>query len=151
VARSSDDLEMRDAAQGHHLAVARADKDFVERARVALEFRIRFEHDAILVLRPVHDRNLTLAKRTIEGRINCIGSNTESASCIAVDDDVSLQALELLVAINVSKLRGFLQLLDKTRRPGIQLIQIDAAERVLIKGLCGASSDTDVLHRLKHE
>ena len=111
---------MRDTAQGHHLRVPRADENFVEGAWICLKFWIHLQNDAILVLGPIHDGDLTLAEGTVEGGIDDIGLNSQPASGIAVDDDVGLQTLKLLVAIDVNQLRRFFQLFDQAGCPGIR-------------------------------
>ena len=107
-----------DAAQRHHLAARRADEDFVERTGIFLEFRVGLEHDTVLILRPIHDRDLALTEGAVQGGVDRLGLNSQTPCGVAVDHHIGLQALKLLVTIDVGEFRGFFQPFDQTWRPG---------------------------------
>ena len=63
--RRVDQFEVRNCAQRHLLPGVRLHVDIVERMRIALQLRINFEHDVILVLLRVDDGDLPLAERVV--------------------------------------------------------------------------------------
>ena len=91
-------LKMRDGAEWHLISRSRLDVNLVQRTWFELEFRIDLEHDVILVLLRVNDRDLSLAERAVKGVIDRLRLNAEARCRVAIDHDVLLQAAKLLVA-----------------------------------------------------
>ena len=95
----------------------RSNKDLVECTWIVLKLRVDFENDAVLILRPAHNRNLALSKGTIERGVNGFGLNAQPPRGIAVDHHICLQALKLLVAIDVSEFRRFFSAARQAEAP----------------------------------
>jgi len=126
---------MRNRAERHLISRWRFDINFVERSRFELEFWIDLEHDVILVLLRVNDRDLSLAERAVKGVIDRLRLNAEARCRVAIDHDVFLQAAKLLVAGRVLDLGILFQLGDEFGCPRIQLVDVLIGQRVLIECL----------------
>jgi hypothetical protein len=62
-------------------------------------------------------RDLALAERIVERAINRRHGNTKAGSSIAVDDEGSLQPVDLLVSVEIQELGDFAQPGHQKRRP----------------------------------
>ena len=105
----------------------------------------------ILVQRLVHDGHLALAKGIVQGIVDVAGVHAQPRRGVPVNDYSGFQALVLLVGVDVAQFGQRAQLLQKKRRPVIQVIQVLALQRVLKLRLAHASADGEVLGRLHEE
>jgi hypothetical protein len=105
----------------------------------------------ILVAGVVDRGHLALAEGVIECVVDLAHRDAEPRGRGPVDGDVGLQPLVLLVAIDLRQLWNRLQLREDLGRPIEQLVRVAVLQRVLILGVGGAATDTDVLHRLQKQ
>ena len=70
---------------------------------------------------------------------------------VAIDDHGGLQALVLLVGVDVAQFGQRAQLLQQKRGPVVQVAQVLALQRVLILRLALAAADAEVLRRLQEQ
>ncbi len=105
----------------------------------------------VLIARDIDRRHLALAEGIVESVVDLADRDTEPRRGVAVDHEVRLQALVLLVAVDVGKVRIALQGRRDLRRPVIELLQRRALQRVLILRVRGPAPDPDVLHRLQEQ
>jgi hypothetical protein len=105
----------------------------------------------ILVARIIDRRDLALAECVVERVVDLSDIDAKPRRRVAIDGDVGLEPLILLVGVDLGDLRDRLQFRENARRPREQLIGIVILERVLILGVAGASAETDILDRLQEE
>ena len=82
-------------------AAAGADIDVVQRLRVLPELRRHLHHHVILVLRVVDHRDLALAEGVVERVVDLADGQPEPRRGGAVDDEIALQPLLLLIEVDV--------------------------------------------------
>ena len=113
--------------------------------------RTHFQHDVILVQLRKHSGDLPLPKSVVERIVDGLRQDAQSRSRVAIDDQVRLQSVVLLVAGHVAQLRHGLELLQKLLRPGGQFSGIGVFHRILVLGAADAAFHSQVLHRLHVE
>src|SRR6185503_3766048 len=79
----------------------------------------------------------------------CCGCDSQAGSSIAIDDQRFGQAMILFVRGDVAELRHGARARFKSRRPGVQFIDVGVGESVLILGCTATASYVDILLRLK--
>ena len=141
--------ELRDAGQRNLPAGIRLDVNLVQRSRVQLILRINLEDDVVLVVLLVQRRDLPLAEGVVQRVVDRLRRNAEPGRRVAVDDEISLQAARLQVAIDVGQFRTLAELVDQPGRPVIKRVEIGGLQRVLILGTAEAATDPDVLNGLQ--
>ena len=139
----------RECGQRHHLAAGRSHEQIVERRRALPEAGRRLHHDVILVLPPVHRRDLTLAERVVERRVDQLRGDAVAGGLDAVVGDQRLQAAILLVAVDVGDRRHVLEAAQHQRRELREVGQVVALHRELILRVGLAAADPHVLRRLQ--
>src|ERR1019366_7421208 len=102
---------------GARRATRRLDVDAFQSIRGQSELRIYLQHDVILVQLRKHSGNLALAERVVERVVDGLRQNAQARGGVAIDDQVGLHSVVLLVAVHVAQLRQGLQLLQKLLRP----------------------------------
>ena len=71
----------------------------------ALEPGLNLEDDVVLVQLREHGRNLPLRERVVQRVVDVLRGNAEPGGGVAVDDELGLQAVDLLVAGDVASAR----------------------------------------------
>ena len=92
------------------------------------------------------NRDLTLAESIVERVVDQLGTHAQPGGCAAVEDHQRLLSLVLLIAVDIGNFVEGAQLPLHFRRPGIQLGEIHALERVLILCAAGAAADPQILN-----
>ena len=108
-------------------------------------------HHVILVERVVDRRDLALAEGVVERVVDRGGIQLQPRGGVAVDGEIDLQAVLLLVGVDVGQCRHVLQRVGELRRPLVELRHVSRLQRVLILGVALAPADADVLHRLQEQ
>ena len=111
--------------------------------------RIDLEDHAILVALRVDRRHLALRIGVGERRIDVLDAHAEARGGRPVDLDVELEAALLAVGRDVHHARHVLHVLDRTRHPFQQLVEVGAPQRELVLRAAPAAADAHVLRR-KH-
>ena len=142
-------LEAGDTGQRHQLARIGFDVNLVERGRLQLIFRIHFQHDVMLVVLLVKGRDLSLTECVVEGVVDGLGRDAELGGGIAVDDDIALQAVRLLIAVDVPQLRDFAELVEQLGGPVVKGAEVGGCQRVLVERGGEPAAGPDVLNGLK--
>ena len=143
--------EVRERRERHRRAIIRAHIDALEGVGAIGKLRSNFHDHVILVQRPVHDRDLALAKGIVESAINRGCGDSKTCGRVAVNHNTRLQSLVLLVGVDVTQLRQRTELLKQPRRPVVHLCQVLSLQRVLELGLAHAPADGQILCRLHVE
>ena len=94
--------------------------------------RRRLHDDMILVLRSIDHRNLALPKGVVEGIVDLVDIEPEARRGGAIDDEVDLEAVLLLIEIDLGQARysghgGF-----DLGRPFVDRCRVVALHRVLV-------------------
>ena len=139
-----------DGAQRHLAAAGAADIDVVQLAGVLLKVGLDLQDDAILVQLGEDGRDLALTEGVVEGVVDELRGDAQTRGRAAVDGQVDLQPLVLLVAAHVPQLRQLLQGLHQLGGPAVQFIDVRVFEAVLVLRAADPVLDREVLHRL-HE
>ena len=103
--------------QRHGRSRGRAQVDVLQGLRSLLELRRHFHDDVILVEWPVHGRNLALPKRVVESIVQSRSIDSHAAGRIAIDDQLGLQSLILLVRVLVAQFRQAPEFLSANAAP----------------------------------
>src|SRR5271170_523996 len=144
-------LVMRKGAERHELAAGGRHIDGFESGRILLCAGHDFQNDVVLIESLVDRRDLTLAKSVIQGVIDGLHGDTEAAGGVAVDHERSLEAMGLLVRVNVTQLRDFRQARLQQRRPVVEVFQTIRLKGVLVLSGSEARANVEILNRLKKE
>jgi hypothetical protein len=126
----------------------RLDVELVERVRIGLQpGRDLQDHVVTVELREVL-RHLPLSEGVVERLVDQRRLYAEARGLVAVDDQRQRRAAVLLVGSGVAQQWQLLHLLEKLRRPLVELLEAGVLEGVLI--LCASLSPAhaDVLPRL---
>src|SRR5215831_15790122 len=105
----------------------------------------------ILVARNIDRRDLSLPEGIIKRVIDLADRDLETGCGIAVDHQLGLQGLVLLIAADISKNRHGLKRSDELWCPFIQLIERRALQRVLIRRIGRTSSSAEISNRLQEQ
>ena len=119
-------------AQRHRLTGARLHVNLVEHSGRRAEVRFHFENDAELIELRENDRDLALAKRVVERVVDRLREDVEARRFLAIDIDIELQAVDLLIARHVGELRKLPESLHQLRRPLGQLGRVRILQNVLV-------------------
>ena len=103
----------------------------------------------ILVARDIDRRDLPLPERIIERVVDLADRDSKLGGQIAVDHQIGLQGLVLLIAADVGKSRIGLQRGDQLWRPFVQFVEGRALQRVLIGRIARTASGAEVADRLQ--
>ena len=95
-----------------------ADVDVLQRLRVLPVLRRHLHDDVVLVERIVDRRDLALAEGVVERVVDHAGVDAEPRRGRAVDHQIGLEPLVLLVGVDVAQLGQLLQRLEDLGRPG---------------------------------
>jgi hypothetical protein len=128
-------------------ASAGADIDLVQRLRVLPEFRRHLHDHVVLILRRIDRRYLALAEGVVQRIVDLADGQPEPRRSRAVDDEVALQPLLLLIEIDVGQLGQLLQCGFQLRSPLVELLGIVGQQCVLVLGVVGAGADPQVRRR----
>src|SRR5258708_19924048 len=90
-----------------------------------------FQHHVILIQAFINIGDLALAEGIAEGVVNVLNGDTETAGGVTVDDDGTLQAMQLLVGVDVAELGDFLQALHDDGGPVNEVGEIVRLKGVL--------------------
>ena len=101
--------KVSEGRQRHLRALAGDDVHALQGIGRELVAGIDFQHHVILVQRPVDGRNLPLAESVIENVVNLRWRDPQTRGGVAIDDDVFLQAADLLIAVHVLELGNLAQ------------------------------------------
>ena len=99
------------------LSAAGGHIDVLQRIRIGAEAGIDLEHDVILVQLGEHDRHQALAEGVVQGVVDGAGGYAQARCGIAIDHQIGLRRLVLLVGGDVAQLRQRLQLGHQLRGP----------------------------------
>ena len=122
--RAGDLFDPGDGAQRHLAAAGAADIDVVQLAGVLLKVGLGLQNDAILVQLGEDRRDDALTIGVVKGVVDELGGDAETRGRAAVDGQVGLQALALLIAAHVPELRQFLQGRHQLGGPDVQFVNI---------------------------
>ena len=111
----------------------------------------QFHHHAVLVERVVDNPHLTLAERVIERVVDGGDCHAQARRRVTVDDQRSLQALVLLVGVDVCQLGQQRQCVAYPRLPGAQVCQVVGLQGVLVLCIGLACANANVLHRYEEK
>ena len=89
-------------AQRHRLTAACFDVNFVEQIGRLTKLRFHFENDAELIELRENDRDLPLPECVVKRVVDCLCEHVEARCFFAINIDIQLQAVHLLVACHVS-------------------------------------------------
>ena len=104
----------------------------------------------VLVQRAIHGRDLALAEGVVKGVVEGLGAHPKTAGGVAVDHELGLQTVILLVSVHVGEHAGeAFELLQQQRRPLVEVFKILALDRVLILSGAKAAADGEVLRCLQ--
>ena len=132
-------------APGRHVQVG-------ERIRPLGVARMPFHDHAVLVELAVDRRHRALAEGVVEGRVDRRRAEAEARGAVAVDLDPGLDAVVLLVGVDVGHHVGLLlHLLGQPRRPQAQGRQAVALQRVLVGRAALPAAGAHVLHRVEED
>ena len=92
-------------AQRDRLAGARFHVNLVEHVGRFTELRFDFENHAKLIELGENDRDLPLAERIVKRVVDRLGEHIEARRFFAINIDIQLQAIDLLIAGDVAELR----------------------------------------------
>ena len=125
--------------------------DVLERRRDLRVARVDFHDDVILVDGAVDDRYLALAESVVERVVDLGRRDAEPRGGVAIDDEIGLQPLLLLVGIDVREHGTVLERLDELRRPRVEILRIVGLQRVLIWRVALPAAGADVLNRIEKQ
>ena len=92
-----------------------------------------------------------LAERVVQGVVNRRDADTQTPGGIAVDHDIGLQALVLIVAHHIGQLRYLAQPFGQARRPQAECLGVGVLQGELVLGAADAVVNRQVLRRLEIE
>src|SRR5712692_2690688 len=110
-----------------------------------------FQHNVILIEAFVDVGDLALAEGIAESIVNVLNGDAETAGGVAIDDDGTLQAMHLLVGVEVAELGDFLEALHDDGSPVSEVSEVVGLECVLILGAAKTAADAKVLNGLKEK
>ena len=113
--------------------------------------RFDFENDAVLIELGENDRDLALAEGVVERVVDRLGEDVEARGFLAIDIDVELQAVDLLIARDVGQLRKLPEFLHQLRRPLRQFRCVGILQGVLVLRAADAGVDLHILRGLHEE
>ena len=144
-------IDLDEGRQRHLLArQRRGDVELVEQRRVLLQLRRHFQHHVIAVGLGEVLRDLALADRVVQRRVDQCRRNAEARRPCAVDRQRRRRGRILLVRRHVGQFRHAAQALEQARGPGVELVEVGVGHRVLVLRARQPAADVDVLRRL-HE
>src|SRR5713226_1060083 len=108
-----------------------------------------FQHDVILIQAFVNVGDLALAEGIAESVVNVLNGDAETAGGVTVDDDGTLQAMHLLVGVDVAQLGDFLQALHDDGGPVNEVGEIVGLKGVLELSAAEAAADVEILDSLQ--
>ena len=94
--------------------------DVLQFGRTLRIARVDLHHDVILVVGLINDRHLPLSEGVIKRAVDLRRAEPQPIGGVAIDHDIRLQRLQLLVRTYVAKDVAVLQGVDELWRPGIQ-------------------------------
>ena len=144
-------LDARERAQRHHARRRRSGcRCRCRSSGRLLELRLHLQHDVVLVELREHRRDLPLPEGVVQRVVDHLRRDAQPRGGVAVDHQLGLQPLVLLVAGDVAQLRQRLQLVDELAAPSRQFLGVRVFQAVLELRAADAVFDRQVLHRL-HE
>ena len=120
--------------------------DVGERVRSLGVARRPFHDHVVLVELAVDRRHLALAEGVVERRVDRRRGEAEPRRAVAVDVDHRLDAVLLLVGVDVGQHRLALHLVGEAGRPAAQVGEAVALQRVLVVGVALPAAGANVLH-----
>ena len=140
-----------EGAEWHQFLVCRPHIDGLETLGVLPELRVYGHDHAVLIQRPVHGGDLTLAKGIIERIVDHGGADAQPRRRGAVDDQRRFEAADLLVGVDVGHGWQGADFAQDTRRPFIEFVDVVALQGELVLGTGGASAHAQILLHLHDE
>ena len=104
-----------------------------------------------MVGRGEHRRDLALAERVVQGRVDQRRRNAEPGGGVAIDLDRDMRRGNLLVGRDVLQFRQLPHRRFEDRRPMGQFAEVGVGQRVLVLGAAETAADRDVLPGLHEE
>ena len=120
----------------------------LQRIGIGAEIGINFEHDVVLVQLRKHDRDQPLPEGVVQGVVDRAGGDAQSRCGVAVDHQIGLRRLVLLVGGHVAQFRQRLQLGHQLSRPRRQFFGVGVFQAELVLRPADAVFHRQVLHRL---
>jgi hypothetical protein len=105
----------------------------------------------VLVELAVDRRDLALAEGVVERRVDRRRGQAEARGAVAIDLDQRLDAVVLLVRVDVGHHRLLLHLFGQLRGPAAQVDQAVALQRVLVGRVGLPAAGAHVLHRVEED
>src|SRR6185437_5683800 len=109
---------MRKRAQRDLHSARRVDVNVFQSIWTLAKARIYLHHHVILVLVLIHDRDLPLAKSGIERAVDRSRRNSQSRSCVTVNDYGGFEPMILLIARDVTQFGHSSHFFVEARGPG---------------------------------
>src|SRR5260370_35874095 len=108
-----------------------------------------FHHDVILIQAFVDVGGLALPEGSAERVVNVLNGDAEAGGGVAVDDDGTLQAVELLVAVYVAELGDRAHAFLKNGSPVREVREVIGLESVLVLSATETAADAEILDGLQ--
>ena len=116
--------------------------------RVLLKHRVHFHNHVILIQAGVHGRYLALSESVVEGVIDLLSRDSQTARSGSINLQRSFQAVILLIAVDVRQCGQRSELANQSWCPVDQISQVVALNRVLKLRVGRAASDAYILDGL---
>src|SRR5437660_353388 len=110
-----------------------------------------FQHHVILIQAFVDVGDLALAEGIAKSVVNVLNGNAKAGGGVSVNGDGTLQAMHLLVGVDVAKLGDLLEALHDDGRPVNKVTEIVRLKGVLELSAPKAAADAEILNRLQVE
>src|SRR5262249_7021755 len=147
--RPRSQADARHGIETHLLAGIRADVNLRQHAGVERARLVGLHDHRIVVGWGVDGGDLARAEGGIERRAEGVHGYAVARQLIAIDVDRKLAGAEGQVAGNVGKPWRLLDAVDQPLRIVVELVLIDAGQRVLIERGAAAAADAQVLQRYR--
>ena len=105
----------------------------------------------ILVQRVVDRRHLSLAEQVVQRRIDRLHRDTQASGGVTVDAERRLNALVLLIGVDVREGRQIRHRLPYLRLPCAKLREVVGLQCELVLRIGRATADPDILRRLQEQ
>ncbi len=116
-----------------------------------MKFRRNFQNDMVLIQPFINIGDLALAEGIAQDIIDVLNGDSQPSRGIAIDRKIGLQALILLVGIDIAQFRNLAKSIHDDGSPVIKIVEIVSLQSVLILGATEPAADGYVLHGLQKQ
>ncbi len=132
-------------------AARRADVDVAQGIRVLPKLGRDLHHHVVLVERIIDRRHLALTERVIKRVVDLRRADAQPRRRVAVDLQLDVEPLRLLIRIDVLKLGSVLERRRNFGDPGVYVCKRVGLDCVLVLGIALTPAGANVLHRLQEK